>query len=568
MDCSKRRYALLALFCAIFLSACKAPHLATTEYGKLKGQLNLARHTIEWKSVPYAEPPLGDLRWQAPQPPRPWQGTLITDHFSQGCMQLGSMYGPGPDGVSQDLSLQDTFDQPIGNEDCLYLNIQRPLNLKQDLPVVVYLHGGSHIYGAGSLYDGSTLVQEDVIFITLNYRLGVLGWLRHPALMTSEPNPGNSGNFGTLDILQALSFIKDNVEAFGGNPNNITLMGQSAGASHVFSMMVSPLSGELFQRAVMLSPGLLNQTPATGQTYASGLLQTLVILNGLATDPDSATAFLATRDSGWIHDFLYAQSADTLLRATSVAPELRIAPAIFSDGAIQPEDPFAAVASGQFHNVPLLMGLTSEEGKLFTQNGMIVDLATLWTVMQEFDPDQPQNTPLALEDIIAPELLPPERPQQGVCGEEDFIVGGYNDFANRCGALAPTRVFRSLQDQALLPLLSSQQSQLYAYEWAWNQQPFPWNIIHGAVHGGDISFLLGGFDTALFNNGYSEQNAPGRLALSEVMLQSLVHFARSGDPNHGQLAESWLPWSSLSGSAKRLLLDADDQQVQISMQFE
>ncbi|MBA53413.1 MAG: hypothetical protein CMK89_03070 [Pseudomonadales bacterium] len=563
-----RALSISILLSTTLLSACKAPNVADTEYGKAKGKYNFAQHTIEWKGIPYAKAPVGDLRWQAPQPPEPWNGVLRADTFSQACMQLGSMYGPGPDGFSQAPSLNETFNQPIGNEDCLYLNVQRPLNLKQNLPVVVFLHGGSHIYGSGSLYDGSTLVQEDIIFITLNYRLGLLGWLYHPALQTMEPNPANSGNFGTLDILQALTFIKDNIAAFGGDPENITLMGQSAGASHVFSMMVSPLNNHLFQRAMLMSPGLLNQTPETGLAYSSGLVQTLVILNGLAADAESAAAFLSAQDASWIHDFLYSQTAATLLTATAMVPELQVAPAIFLDGEIQPSDPLTAVATGQFLNVPTILGITSEEGKLFTQNGMIVDSSTLWTMMNEFDSNHPKSTPLPLEEVIAPELLPADRPQQGTCGEADFVVGGYNDFANLCGSRAPTVLFRSLQDNVLLPLLATQIPQLYAYEWGWNQQPFPWNVIHGAVHGGDIGFWLGGFDSAIFSNGYSEQNAPGRLELSERMVKSLAQFSRSGDPNHPQLADTWLTWSPLPGAAKRLRLDADDIEARISMQFE
>jgi len=556
------------LLATLLLAGCKAPQMVQTEYGKVKGSLDLDQRTIQWLGIPYAQPPLGALRWQAPLAPDPWDTPLQATDYRPACMQLGSMYGPGPDGVSQDLSLQDTFDQPVGSEDCLYLNIQRPLNAKQDLPVIVYLHGGSHIYGAGSLYDGSRLVQDDVIFVSVNYRLGLLGWLHHPALKTAGPNPANSGNFGSLDLLQALTFIQNNIAAFGGDPDNITLMGQSAGASHVFSMMVSPLNNNLFQRAILLSPGLLNQSQDTGLVYATGLLQTLVILNGLAPDPDTSATFLADKDATWIREFLYGQDASTLLNATALVPELRIAPAIFLDGEVQPGDPFAAVASGQFNNVPVMMGITSEEGKLFTQNGMVVDSAALWTLMLTFDAEDPSATPITLEDIVQPTLLPPDRPQQGSCGGEDFIVGGYNDFANRCGALATTDLFQRLQDTALLPLLSSQQQQLYAYQWRWNQQPFPWNIIHGAVHGGDIGFLLGSFDAALFNNGYSSQNRPGREDLSSAMRTSLVQFARTGNPNHDGLGDTWQTWSPLPGAAKRILFDADDQQKQISMQYE
>jgi para-nitrobenzyl esterase len=557
---------LTALLMTGLLGGCKE-EIAVTEYGIVEGSIQTQQHTIQWLGIPYAKPPIGPLRWQAPQPPTSWKEPLKVTKFSSACTQLGTMYGPANDGFSQDLSLRDTFGLPVGSEDCLYLNIQRPFNTNKKLPVVVYLHGGSNIAGAGSLYDGSELVQQDVVFVTVNYRLGLFGWLNHPALKSGTNNLSDSGNFGTLDVLQALTFVHNNIEAFGGDPSNVTLMGQSAGASNAFSMMVSPAAKDLFKRVVMLSPGGLNQTPKVGADYANGLLVTLVIMNQLAADQASAVAFFATKNAEWIKTFLYSNSASTLLTATSLVPALRVAPSIFVDGLVQPADPYSAVAAGQFNNVPLLIGNTHEEGKLYTQSGMIVDSPTLWGMLLSFNPDDPASTPVTLENVIKPELLPADRPQQGTCGAAGFVAGGYNDFANLCGAAVSTAQFKTITNQ-LLPLLSSKQPQVYAYEWSWNQQPYPWNIIHGSAHAGDIGFWLGHFNIALFNNGYSQTNQPGRLALSDAMMKSLVAFARNDDPNHAGLGDTWLPWSPSAGAPKRFLFDADDSQKQVGMQFQ
>lgn len=561
---------LLIIFLgSMLLSACKHDPVVETEYGKIKGLVDKPHRTLVWRGIPYAQPPLGPLRWKAPSRAAPWPGILHTDQFSAPCPQLGSMYGPAEDGYSQDISLQETFDQPIGSEDCLYMNIWRPLNKRTKLPVIVYLHGGSHIYGAGSLYSGVKIAQQGAVYVSLNYRLGLFGWLHHPALKTArhEDRLSNTGNFGTLDIIQALRFIQNNIGAFGGDATNITVIGQSAGASHVFSLLVSPLAEGLLHKAVMLSPGLLNQNPDTALTYAQGLLQTLVILNGLASDTESARLYLANQDDDWVRAFLHSQSQTTLLTATSLVPQLRIAPAILLEGVVQPEDPYSAIASGQFNNVPVMMGITSEEGKLFTQNGMIIDNATLWSLIHTFNPNAPDTTPVMLEDIIAANLLPVERPQHGQCGNDNFISGGYNDFANRCGALAPTALFQQLQNTVLLPLIASQQQAVFAYEWAWNQQPHPWDIIHGSVHGGDIDFILGLFGSTIFSAGYSDDNRAGRADLALAMNRALLAFARTGNPNHNALGDVWLPWSVLPGQPKRLLLDADDQQKSVSMQY-
>lgn len=549
------------------ITACKGPAVVELEQGSIRGNVNLLDKVVVWKGVPYAEPPVGDMRWRAPQPVESWDGALDTRQYSKACMQLGSMYGPEPDGYSQTESLNETFDLPVGSEDCLYLNVWRPLKKhREPLPVIVFIHGGSHVYGAGSLYNGKEVAKKGAVYVSINYRLGLMGWLQHPALKSeSGDDPLNdSGNFATLDIIESLKFIKQNAVAFGGDPDNITIVGQSAGGGSVFSLLVSPLAENLFHKAVMMSPALLNQPLEVGEQYANGLLMTLVIGAGLAQDPESAASFLAAQDAAWVREFLYSLTAEQLYGAVAKVPDLRVAPAVFTDGTVQPLDPIANIQSGQFNNVPMMVGMTGEEGKLFTQSLWALENAEMWSAIVQFEPALAD--PLTLEDMLVPEAFPVDRPQVGECGAEGFVPGGYNVFAESCGALAPTAFFRQVQD-AMLPLLASQQPDLFAYTWNWNQQPEPLKTFHGAVHGGDIPFLIGNFDNALFETGYTHENQPGRKALSRYMLNSLLAFANNSDPNAPTADIAWLPWSPFEGQPKRLVLDADSEQAQISMQY-
>ncbi|HEX4940758.1 MAG TPA: carboxylesterase family protein [Candidatus Kapabacteria bacterium] len=562
----------LALVCATgLLTGCPHDIYLKTGLGVLRGTLEDNGKVVSWKGVPYAQAPVGDLRWQAPRPAQPWHGVRDARDFGSACTQIGSMYGPPAQGSVVDINLRDVFDKPVGSEDCLFLNLWRPASKKKNLPVVLFIHGGSHMVGTSSYYRGDRLAQEDMIFISVNYRLNLFGWLNHPALKVADDGSDplapltNSGNFATLDLIQALQFVRNHIDEFGGDPDNVTIMGQSAGASSVFSLLVSPLAQGLFDKAVMLSPGLINQSPETSFNYANGLLVALALQAGLATDADSAAVWLATQTPQQLRAFLYSRTPQQLVTATQLDPRLSLTPAILRDGLVQPADPNAAVASGQFNNVPVLVGLTQEEGKLFTRPAFLITSQERWTLMQTFNPDDPASTPTTLEQIVRPELLPADRPQQGTCGAEDFIVGGYNAYANLCGSPFPTALFRQFQDQALLPLLAMHQPALYAYHWGWNQQPEPWRTVYGAAHGSDVPFLLGLFDTPLFAHGYTQQNAPGRQALSDHALQALAAFAKTGDPNHADLPVAWLPWSPAPGAPKRLLLDADDEHALLDM---
>jgi len=212
-----------------------SPLVRETTYGKIKGKYAGDR-AYAWLGIPFAEPPVGELRWKSPRDPAPWEGVLETSDYCSDCMQES--------GISSGSDPED-FGNPIGAEDCLCLNIWRPKSDRTDLPVFFWIHGGANTSGSGSvvLYDGTNFaVSQEFIVVTTNYRLGPFGWFFHEKLANGINAKDDSGNYGTLDIFKALEWVHDNIAAFGGDPDNVTIAGESAGGWNVQSLLVSPLS--------------------------------------------------------------------------------------------------------------------------------------------------------------------------------------------------------------------------------------------------------------------------------------------------------------------------------------
>ncbi|HEX3603926.1 MAG TPA: carboxylesterase family protein [Steroidobacteraceae bacterium] len=184
----------------------------------------VADGVVVFKGLPFAAPPVGDLRWRAPQPAAKWSGVRAANAFSSGCAQ---------------------------SEDCLYLNVYEPADAKKGahLPVMVWIHGGAFLFGSGSAYDGSQFARQGVVVVTVNYRLGRAGWFAHPALTAENPK-GPLGNYGLMDQVAALDWVQDNIKAFGGDPKNVTIFGESAGAISVNYLMLAPQAKGLFEKAL------------------------------------------------------------------------------------------------------------------------------------------------------------------------------------------------------------------------------------------------------------------------------------------------------------------------------
>jgi para-nitrobenzyl esterase len=280
--CSLR---MIAALCGLALAGCQARAKPwsiekadpATQRTTLQGDVvGGAGHfgSDAWLGVPFAAAPVGDLRWRAPHPPSPWQGTRETLRFGPGCPQFATSIGgddSAPDG------------HLTGNEDCLYLNIWAPhLSAAQvpkgsdRLPVMFWIHGGGNSIGRAAMYDGGHLASaENVIVVTTQYRLGPLGWFRHKSLRGGAADATEaSGDFGTLDLERGLEWVRDNISAFGGDPGNVTIFGESAGGQNVYSLLVSPKAKGLFHHAIVESGGLSQTTTDQAEHFADDASRT------------------------------------------------------------------------------------------------------------------------------------------------------------------------------------------------------------------------------------------------------------------------------------------------------
>lgn len=250
----------------------------TIEGGQVQGVLADNPGVYVYRGIPYAAPPIGDLRWKAPQPVVAWQGVKIADTFGHPGYQ--AVHYPG--GYATEWGYGD--EAPY-SEDCLYLNVwtKAPGEIDKKLPVALWIHGGGYREGWGSEpeFDGQEWASKDVVLVSINYRLGVFGFLTHPDLSAESPY-GVSGNYGILDQIESLKWIRKNIAQFGGDPNNVTIFGQSAGAGSVKTLCESPLAKGYFQKAVIMSGGGIN-IPATEETKAVPAMPTRPLFGGPQT---------------------------------------------------------------------------------------------------------------------------------------------------------------------------------------------------------------------------------------------------------------------------------------------
>ncbi len=291
-----------------------------------------------FKGLPYAAPPVGQLRWRAPQPPARRDGVCKADRWGPRATQSRRLGDLDP--------LNDRM-----SEDCLYLNVWTPARSADErLPTMVWIHGGSNSIGAASQpeYDGANLARKGVAIVSINYRLDVLGFLAHPEL-TAELGVGSSGNYGLLDQIAALRWVSENIAAFGGDPDNITVFGESAGAFDISLLMASPLTEGLFARAIGQSGGAMSRSPLTGpKPLELGEREGLGFARRLGAERIGA---------------LRALPAETLL-AAAIANPISYGFGVV-DGHVAPEHPAGIFAAGRQRPVPLLVGANRDEGTLF-----------------------------------------------------------------------------------------------------------------------------------------------------------------------------------------------------------
>jgi para-nitrobenzyl esterase len=330
------------LACAATMLTIAAPGdpVVATDRGQLQGRIEQGLATF--KGIRYAAPPVGDLRWREPQPPAHWNGAQPAQAFGASCPQ------------NPNLSIEAGIGDPRPMaEDCLFLNVWTPrANANARLPVMVWIHGGAFVLGSTNqpIYDGAPLAQRGVVVVTLNYRLGALGFFAHPALAAGRANA--PVNFGLFDQIAALRWVRNNIRAFGGDPANVTLFGESAGAESVLALYASPLARGLFAKGIAQSPyGIPSHPLASAQQIAANVA-TSFNLNG-------ANATAAE---------LRAIPADALasLRGT----DLSLAPSLTIGDAALPELILTAFQRGAEAKAPLIIGSNSDEGSIAAAFGI------------------------------------------------------------------------------------------------------------------------------------------------------------------------------------------------------
>lgn len=297
---------------------------------------------ISWKGIPFAAPPVGKLRWRAPQPAAPWQGVREADAYGNDCMQL-----PFPSDAA-----------PLGTppaEDCLYANIWRPASDAEKLPVIVWIYGGGFVNGGASppTYSGAELAKQGVLFMSFNYRVGRFGTFAHPALTRAQEDEGLLGNYGYMDQLAALKWVRDNIASFGGDPENVTIVGESAGGVSVHTLVTSPMTDGLFDKAVVMSggdgggmaPGDLAAAEQVGIAFARS--------KGIAADDPEALSKLRALSAEEVTDGL------NLMQLFAPSGE-RTFSSPFPDGKLAVHAG-QAYRAGRFAHVPMMIGATSAD---------------------------------------------------------------------------------------------------------------------------------------------------------------------------------------------------------------
>jgi para-nitrobenzyl esterase len=406
---------------------------------------------------------------------------------------------------------------------------------------MLWIHGGGNSIGeAGFYHPGKLAVAEKVIVVTINYRLGPLGWMRHASLRSGLAPAEQSGNFATLDLIAALQWVHDNIAAFGGNPDNVTIFGESAGGQNVFTLLLAPQAKGLFHRAISQSGGLWMSTMAQAEHFTDSsepgdkhssneILLALLQRDGSAADRDAAKATLAAMTPEQTAAYLRGKSAAELLAVYEPYPGngMLEMPKVFSDGAVLPkDDPMARFArAGGWNQVPVMLGTNRDENKLFMFGDPHWVKRYFWIVPRL------QNEPLY---VVTSEYL-----------ARNWKATGADMPAAAMRGHAPN---------------------VYVYRFDWDEQPrllgADLAVMLGASHGFEIPFIFGHFDLGPEGNVmWTDENEPGRKQLSEAMMGYWAEFARTGKPGRGSSAggAEWMAWDASAPEApKYLILDTPD----------
>ncbi|WP_443750135.1 carboxylesterase/lipase family protein [Asticcacaulis solisilvae] len=447
----------------------------------------ITQYTVDsFKGIPYAAPPVGALRWRAPQAPAPWQGVRVADRFAPDCMQVPVAWDDAPSTV-----------KPA--EDCLYLNVWRPAAPAKKLPVMVWIHGGGFVNGGTSpeIYDGAEFAKDGVVFVSINYRLGRFGFFAFPALSHEDADHGLLGDYAFMDQIAALKWVQANIAAFGGDPGNVTIFGESAGGASVHALLMAPDAKGLFARAIIQSGGGRSLLPP----------------RDIRTDrPDAPSAETLgvnfARKNGIAGADAKALAALRALPADAVAGELNMATSgdqkdiysgMIADGRLVRETPDRAYAAGRYTHVPVMVGANS------------ADISNINAAGKD-----------ALFDRFGP-LAAQARAAYDPSGDAPLEAVQYA--VGMDGLMSePARLTAAT--------LSAQGGTTYEYRFGYTASGKRANAPFGAPHASELPFVF-----ARVAQRYGEDATADDHAEARLMHAYWVNFAKTGNPNGAGLTD-------------------------------
>ncbi len=498
--------------------------LITLDTGAIVGYQNSVGVSV-WQGIPFAQPPVGELRWKAPRPAAPWQGRKSTLAIGPDCAQQ----------TGQTAADNNHFK---GLEDCLYLNVYAP-NGAKNLPVMYWIHGGANNGGSSSnpVYDGSQLAaQFDVVVVSINYRLTLFGWLSHPALRANAGIPEDaSSNFGTLDQILGLQWVQRNIAKFGGDTNKVTIFGESAGGWNVMALMASPLAKDLFHGAIVQSGGLDLEPEAKAENFrAEGghqhssreFISQLLIAEGRAADASSAKTLQNDMTDTALASYLRGKTTAEVFQAfrSETGGKVYRNLDLIGDGVTLPR----AIASQElfsnavdYNAVPVMMGTNRDEMKLFL-------------ALSDDHIDKFMGIPIAIKDRAR-----------------------YEAFSKYSSDLWKLRAV----DRLASVMREAQGESVFAYRFdADDLRDFGFldlKALVGAAHAFEVPYVFGNFISAASKVIHPESARAARNALSRSMMSYWAAFAHSGRPGTGYYGKqvAWQPWANSPDQERLMVFD-------------
>ena len=515
---------LSVLVCtALGLAGCgdSRSSIVATTYGPVQGvEID---NTEIFRDIPYAAPPTADLRWRAPQPPQPWTQVLDVSAYRPMCWQVTESgnsefltlltEGSGMSGFGQ--WAVKTFagfaDMPV-DEDCLTLNVVSPKQFSAEkLPVMFWIHGGGHQFGSGGRnYDSTTLANRGVVIVTINYRLGLYGFFAHPELAAEDPN-GSTGNYGMLDQIAALQWVQDNISAFGGDPDNVTIFGESAGGHSVGQLMASPLARGLFHKAIAQSGSGFYQFQSNDHAYErlSGKAAGLKAAERLGLGPTNQLAAMRQLTTEQL-----AEVATDPLISSTFHPQI--------DGYVLPDATSRLFAANAQAPIPLMVGSNADEGSVLYYFGL-----------SPVDGSTEMQQPKTLEEWQ--QLLDAQFVEAADDVAMHYAVDQDQDVVAAAEQLMGDSWFgRHAYYMAQRHSAANNPTYLYFYE----RRPASNDETIGASHALELNPLFGGFIPFWPTDARDDE-------LSEQMQLYWRNFAATGDPNGAGLP-TWTAFDELN----------------------